>query len=99
MLSAVDLEAARALEPSVPETDELSPLITISSVLAYTATAARADGDSEADAAELVVRLADLTPDDVRQAAATLRALGYAEVANRLRQIAGRRRRDLRPLL
>jgi hypothetical protein len=98
MLSAADLEAARALEPTVPDTDELSPLTTISSVIAYTATAARTEGSDEADAAELAVRLADLSPDTVRHTAATLRALGYAEVATRLRLIAGRRKRDLAPL-
>jgi hypothetical protein len=46
----------------------------------------------------MVASMADLGADDVRQAAGTLRSLGYAEVADRLRQIAGRRKRDLAPL-
>jgi hypothetical protein len=82
----------------VPDTDELSPLATISSVIAYTATAARAEGTSEADAAELVVRLADLAPATVRDVERTLRRLGYRDVCTRLCEIAGRRKHSLAPL-
>jgi hypothetical protein len=98
MLSATDLADARALEPTLPETDEMLPLTTIPEVIGFVATAARADGGNEVDAVELTVRLADLSPDAVRDIECTLRRLGYRDVCARLRQIAGRRKHDLAPL-
>jgi hypothetical protein len=89
-VSAADVDAARSMAASLPESDEWLPLTSVASVLAYTATAARSEGSSEADAAELAVRLADLSPDTTRRAAGVLMALGYVAVANRLRKIAGR---------
>ena len=55
-VSAADVDAARSMAASLPESDELLPLTSVASVLAYTATAARSEGSSEADAAELAVR-------------------------------------------
>jgi hypothetical protein len=62
-------------------------------------TCARAEGRDEADDCEVFARFAELTPDEVRHCAGTLRALGYVEASARLREISGRRRHDLKPLL
>jgi hypothetical protein len=97
-IDAADLEAARALEATLPQSDELQPLQTVASVLAFMATAARAEGDDPCDGVELVVRLADLSPDDVREVERALRPLGYRDICAGLREITGRRQRDLKPL-
>ena len=57
-----------------------------------------ADEDVAVDHVELLVRSVALTPDEVRRSEAVLRRLGFASVAARLREIAGRRRHELRPL-
>jgi hypothetical protein len=99
MLDAATLERARSMIATLPESDELTALQSVEELIAYTATAARAEDQDEADAAELLVRLADLGPDAVRRAASVLGRLGYGKVAIRLREIAGRRRRNLRTLV
>src|SRR6266536_5927712 len=99
-VSAADLAEVLRMAALVPDHNaiDMSGLESIEEVIAYAATAARAEGLDEADITELVVRASDLGPDDVRHAAAILGALGYRAVAIRLREIAGRRKRDLRPL-
>jgi hypothetical protein len=99
-VDAAMLEQARSMVATVPEhaAADLSPLTSVPEVLAYVATAARSGEVGEADMVELVVRLAGLTPAEIRDAEFTLRRLGYAEVCARLREIAGRRRTTLRPL-
>jgi len=77
---------------------DLSPLTSTAEVLAFVATAARSWGEDESDMCELTVRLCDMQPDDVRRDARVLRRLGYVAVANMMRRLAGRRRRDLAPL-
>ncbi len=67
-------------------------------MIAYTVACARNHGDDEVDAAELLVRVAEMSPVDVRQAELVLRPLGYLRVADMLRRIAGRRKRGLAPL-
>ena len=82
-----------------PDDDELAPLTTTPALLAFVATQARTEGDcDEADAVELIVRCAGFTPRDVRASERVLRRLGYRAVADRLREIAGRRKTSLRPL-
>ncbi|WMT78828.1 hypothetical protein [Bradyrhizobium sp. Ash2021] len=97
-IDAGDLETLKALEATVPETDTLWPLTSIPQVLAYLATWARAEGIAEDEVIELTARAADLGPAAARHAGAILGRLGYAKVADRLREIAGRRKHDLRPL-
>jgi hypothetical protein len=67
-------------------------------LLGFVASEARTDGRDEADAVELVVRSASAKPDELREAEGLLRRLGYVAVADRLKWLAGRRKRDLRPL-
>ena len=88
----------RALDATTLPDDELSPLETIAEVLAYTIAQARAQGADEVDMAELVIRSANMTPDAVRAAERVLRPLGYIEVCDRMRRIAGRRNQALAPL-
>jgi hypothetical protein len=84
---------------SSPEHDgSLSALETLPSIYAFLATAARSEGSDEGDACELLARLNGATAPEAREIAATLARLGYTEAATRLREIAGRRRHDLRPL-
>jgi hypothetical protein len=100
MISAADLEAVRKLDATVRDEalDDLSALPSVAAVLAYLATQARAEGEDEADWVEMVVRLAEMPPGAVRAAEAVLRAMGYRMVADRLREIAGRRKHALAPL-
>jgi hypothetical protein len=97
-ISVADIETARALGATLPPSDTMQPLTTIASVFAFLATAARAEGRSEADDVELVARLADCTADELRGAERTLRKLGYRDVCYMLRRIAGRRKHSLAPL-
>jgi hypothetical protein len=92
-------ELERMAAASSPESDgSLAALTTIPSLFAYIATCARSEDRDEADDCETFARYAGLTPDEVRHCAGTLRRLGYVVASDRLFQIAGRRRRDLRPL-
>jgi hypothetical protein len=97
-VTAADMVEIARLDAVVPESDDLAPLTDIPQILAFVATAARQAGDDEADAAEMTVRAADVPPDTVRRSAAILAAMGFHLVAERLREIAGRRKHSLRPL-
>jgi hypothetical protein len=99
-ISAADVAEARRLGEMVPDHDaiDMTALQSIEEVIGYVIAAARAEGDDEVDLVELLVRAADLTPDEVRRVERVLRPLGYVAVADMLRQIAGRRKRDLAPL-
>jgi hypothetical protein len=99
-VSAADVAELRQLEQQAsPDADSgLQALETLESVYAYTISIARQSGADEADAVELLARISDAEPPEVRDVAAVLRRLGYGVAAGRLRQIAGRTRRDLRPL-
>jgi hypothetical protein len=60
---------------------------------------ARSEGNSsEADTVELFCRFSNTSAPEAREIAAVLGRLGYREAADRLKQVAGRRRHDLRPL-
>ena len=94
-----DLAELAKMPPLPPDGDTaLSALPTLASLFGYMITCARAEDRSEADDCETLARLVQLTPDQVRECAGILKALGYAVAADRLKQIAGRRRRGLRPL-
>ncbi|WMT71333.1 hypothetical protein [Bradyrhizobium sp. Ash2021] len=67
-------------------------------MVGYIISLARLEQVDESNTAELLIRASGLGPDRVRQTASTLAALGYVAVARRLFEIAGRRKRDLRPL-
>ena len=56
------------MEAIAPDHDnaELTALQTIPEVLGYIIACARHDGDDEVDAAELLIRFTELSPDDVR---------------------------------
>jgi hypothetical protein len=93
-----DLERLKTLEGTVPDSGALLPLTSIEAVLGYIAAYARSEQLDEADSVELVVRGSGLGPAAVRHAEKVLRPLGYRAVADRLREIAGRRVKSLRPL-
>jgi hypothetical protein len=98
-VEAHDLAELKRMEAASPETgSDLSALETIPAVYAWLITCARQDGDDEGDVVELFARHSGATAPEVREIAATLRRLGYVVAANRLREIAGKRTRDLRPL-
>ena len=99
-VSAANVAELRRLEQqAAPETDSgLQALATVESVYAYTISVSRQSGSDEADAVELLARISDAPPSEVRDVATVLRRLGYGVAADRLRRIAGRTRRDLRPL-
>jgi hypothetical protein len=99
-VSAADVAELRQLEQQAsPDADSgLQALETLESVYAYTISIARQNGADEADIAELLARISDAEPPEVRDVAAVLRRLGYGVAAERLRRIAGRRRVDLAPL-
>jgi hypothetical protein len=99
MTVASDLLELQRMAPLSPDSDTgLSALPTLASLFGYLITCARAEDRDEADDCEVFARYAQLTPDEVRCCAGTLKALGYTVASARLREIAGRRRRDLRPL-
>jgi hypothetical protein len=83
------------------DVSHLAPLETTAAIFGWIIASARAEGGShedEADQAELLARISDMSPAKVRQVAGTLGALGYRAVADRLRSIAGRRQKTLAPL-
>jgi hypothetical protein len=95
-----DLAELAKMPPLSPDRDTgLAALPTLASLFAYLITCARAEDRSEADDCEVFARFTQLTPDEVRECAGTLKALGYVVAADRLKSIAGRRRHDLKPLL
>jgi len=83
-IEAADVAKAQAMLADMPASD-LSALTTIAEVLAFVIEAARVDGDDELEAVELAARVAELSRDERRSAASTLRKLGYREAADRLR--------------
>src|SRR3954447_17616921 len=99
-VDAALLAEARAMVTAMPDHAalDLTPLTSLPEVLAFVATAARSDGSDEGDLVELTIRLGGLTPAEARDAERTLRRLGYTLVADRLKQIAGRRRSGLVPV-
>jgi hypothetical protein len=98
-VSARDLDELARLKQSMPEHGaDLSALQSVAEVFAYLATVTRSDGGNPADACEMLARHAQLPPAEVRRAARVLKALGYVEVSQRLAEVAGHRKHDLRPL-
>jgi hypothetical protein len=95
-----DLTELAKLEQAMPEHGglDLTMLDSVEEVIAWLITDARASGDNEVDRAELLIRYADMSPDEVRSAERVLRRLGYRAVADMMRRIAGRTRLDLKPL-
>jgi hypothetical protein len=57
-----------------------------------------ADEEHALDMCETLVRLVSMTPTEVRDLAAILGRIGFLPLAARLRQVAGRRLRELVPL-
>jgi hypothetical protein len=70
--------------------EHLRALQTLPELIGYAVACARQDGDDEADMAELLVRVADVSREDLRDAISVLRPLGYAAVCARLREVARR---------
>jgi hypothetical protein len=101
MSVADDIAEVQRLAATLPDHDapDLSALESGEEVLGFLIASARASGEDECDLVETLVRAIPLAPDDVRAAERVLRALGYRAVSDRLRQIAGRRKRDLRPIV
>ena len=95
-----DLAELKGLEAAAPETgnDDLSALDTIPALYGYLIANVRAEGGDEAHAVELFARYCGATASEVRAIAGLLLQLGYVVAATRLREIAGRRKHDLRPL-
>jgi hypothetical protein len=77
---------------------DLSGLQTAEELYAWLITCARQDDQDEGHAVELFARHSGATAAEVRRIAGVLKALGYAVASDRLLQIAGRRKHDLRPL-
>jgi hypothetical protein len=100
MTVASDLaELKRMAAASSPESDgSLAALGTIPSVFAFVAAAAKAEKRDPAHDVELLARHGEMSAPEVRGIATVLRRLGYQSAADRLAEIAGRRRIDLRPL-
>lgn len=94
-----DLHKLRRLEMAAPQSgSDLSALETIPAIYGWLIACARQDGDDEGDAVELFCRFDGATAPEAREIAAVLDRLGYRAAASRLREIAGRRKHDLRPL-
>ena len=74
------------------ETGKFAIFDTIPEILAYLVTCSRADGYSQEDAADHVELAAcELNRDELLDAEAVLRPLGYTVVSDRLRQMARQR--------
>jgi hypothetical protein len=99
-VSAADIEQARTAAATLRDHDrqDLSALETTEAVLGFMIACARSQGANEVDWVEIIIRAAGMSPDQVRSYERTLRRLGYLAVADMMRQIAGRRKRDLRPI-
>jgi hypothetical protein len=98
-VDAADVAELQRLAATFQPDDSLAPITSIPELIAYVATTSRAQGADEADWCELLIRSAEMTPDDVRAAERVLRPLGYVFVADMMRRLAGRRKRDLAPLI
>jgi hypothetical protein len=83
------------MEPIETGFSEFAIFDTIAEVLAYLVTCSRTYGYSEENAADHVELAAcELNRDELLDAEAVLRQLGYSVVSDRLRQMARRRRRE-----
>jgi hypothetical protein len=98
-IEAADIEEVRRLAATLPATDEFAPLTSTAAVFAFAATKVRATGGDEADGAEVLARAGEMTPDELRRVVAVLAPLGYGLVCARLKELAGRRTRSLKPLI
>jgi hypothetical protein len=99
MITADLVRQVIAGSDALPDNDAGLPgLDTTAAVIAYHAATARADGEDEADACELIIRAAGMPPTEVRADAKLLHALGFVAVAQRMKEIAGRRAKTLKPL-
>jgi len=90
-VSAADVARVKAAMPA--DSGELSALRSIPAVCAYVAQKAREEGADEADHVEAVVRAAEVSGSDLRNARRVLKRLGYADVASRLGEIASKTKR------
>jgi hypothetical protein len=97
MLISADLVRIEAAMPEHGGSD-LSGLQTPAELYAWLVTTARADYESEGDTVELFARHSGATAREVRDIAAVLRRLGYTEASDRLSEVAGKRKHDLRPI-
>jgi hypothetical protein len=95
-----DLAELQRMEAAAPEYggSDLSMLETVEEVYGWLIANARADRGDESDTVELFARFSGATAPEVRTIAVTLKRLGYATAADRLYQIAGKRKHDLAPL-
>jgi hypothetical protein len=77
-----------------PDIEHLRPLASLAELLAYMLEVERRAGDEElgVDLAELLIRVADIDREQVREAEGVLRGLGYAALSARLRKLARRAR-------
>jgi hypothetical protein len=100
-VSAADIEQVRTLAATLPdhERQDLSALETPAAVIGYIIACARAQGADEVEWAELLIRAGEMSPDEVRSYERTLRRLGYVQVADMMRGLAGRRKHALKPLI
>jgi hypothetical protein len=93
------LELRRMAAASSSESDgSLAALTSVEAVYAFLITATRSEGGDEGDVVELLCRFDGATAPEAREIAAVLGRLGYTVAASRLREIAGRRKHDLRLL-
>src|SRR3981081_3237337 len=100
MITPADLEQMLAFIETAGDVDTSAQagLETPEQVYGFIAYQPRMDGGDEADLCELLARTTGLSPDEARRIARALKPLGFTLVADRLREIAGRRKHDLRPL-
>lgn len=96
MTELTRLEAS--LPPDRDGAEHLSAIETVDELFGFVVTDARAAGYDEADIVEMLARFSGMTAPEVRRIASVLRVLGYAIAADRLKLIAGKRHRALRPL-
>lgn len=95
-----DLIELKKMEQAAPQYSagpDLSMLATTEQVIVWVITDCRAAGDDEVHGVELLIRHSNMSPGEVRSAERVLRRLGFIAVADTIRQIAGRRRDDLKP--
>ena len=99
-VSASEIAELRELRRTAPEEPDLDLIeFTFEEHIAFMVACCREKGWDEADAVETVLRLLELPPDEARDLEKVLRPLGYREVCTRLRQITGRRKHSLVPLV
>src|ERR1700743_927162 len=106
-LSAADFafaesQMAALAAAGVKPDDGMSKLTSIPMILAFLFREAKQDGaddEHSLDMSWVVWRSAPLAPQGVGDAATVLGQLGFAALAARLRQVAGRRHLSLKPLV